>query len=185
LPPCAERANGTAIRGELQIQLADVAAGRRTAARRADFEEAGVTYVVEHLVETRLRRGRVARRVLAIRGVEEVDVVLRRAEALVDDLVDLGQRGRHERATGSGDLEELILGKLPGLGRVCDEHDLELPVLPPQALHGPEEKRLGELAAVLAHARRYVEHQEHDRLRRRLLAARELAETQVVIGEGR
>ncbi len=57
-------------------------------------------------------------------------------------------------------------------------------ILTTQALDRPEEERLGNLALALAHAARHVEQQDHDRLRRRVLALGELAEAQVVIGEG-
>src|SRR5688572_15905215 len=178
---CADRAT---VGGELEEQLADVAARSRPA-RRADLEESRVADVLENVVEASLGGGGVTRRVLAIRRVEQVDVELRRAVTLVDDLADLRQRRRHERATRAGDLEELVLGEFPGLGRMRDEHDLELPVLTSQTLHGPEEKCLRELATVLAHARGHVEHQEYDGLCRRLLATRQLAETQVLVGKRR
>ena len=134
-----ERTDRATLRGEAQEQLADVARGLGSF-RRADFEEAGVLKVAEQSVEAGLRRVPVARRVLAIGGVEHVEVVLCGAVARVDNLADQRERGGHERATRSRHLEKFLLGEFPGLRRVRDEHDLEVVVLAAQALHGPEEE---------------------------------------------
>ncbi len=154
-------------------------------AARPDLEEAAVAKVGEQSRERCVRRRAVAWRVLPVGGVEEVQVVLRGIEPGVDDLPRHRERGGHERSSRPGDLEELLLGEFPGFRGVRDEHHLEMPVLPAQALHGPEEERLRELAVFLAHAGRDVEHQEDHGLGRGLLALRELAITQVLVGEGR
>ena len=75
--------------------------------------------------------------------------------------------------------------ELPRFGGVRDEHGLQRAVLAAQALHRPEEKRLGELPIAIRHAARDVQHEEHHRVHRGLLAPRELPEAQVVIGECR
>src|SRR5690606_1210850 len=127
----------------------------------------------------------VADGVVAVRRIEEIDVVPRRREARVDDLAYLAEAGRRDCAAGAGHLEELRFRELPRIGRMRDEDRLERAVLAPQALHDPEEERLRELAVALGHAARHVEQEEHDGVHGRLPALRELTEAQVLVSEGR
>src|SRR5205807_5569460 len=105
--------------------------------------------------------------------------------ARVDDLAHFGESGRGDRATGPAHLEELRFGEFPSLGRVRHEHGLEGAVLASQPLHDPEKECLGKLAVADEHPARDVEHEEHDRVDRRLSPARELPEAQVLINKAR
>ena len=59
------------------------------------------------------------------------------------------------------------------------------PVLAPQARRHPEEKGLGQLPVTLGHAARDIQQEKHHRTHRRLTAARELPEAQILIDECR
>ena len=139
---------------------------------------------LDQLFQRCLRLRLVRGEVLAVGGVEQIDVVLARAEARVDDLAHFLQASRGDRAAGAGDAEEFLFLELPRFGRVRDEHQVEVTVLAAQALDRPEEEGLGDLPLALAHAARDVEQQDHHRLHRRLLALGELAIAQIVVGEG-
>ncbi len=127
--------------------------------------------------------GVISDRVIAIGRIEEVDVVPRRVVARLDHLTHLIQAGRGDRAAGAGHLEKVRLVELPGFRGVCDEYGLEGAILASQALHHPEEKCLCELAIPIGHAARNIEHEEDDRVHRRLTPSRELTEAQVIVGE--
>jgi hypothetical protein len=51
-------------------------------------------------------------------------------------------------------------------------------------MHHPEKERLGELAVAVGHAAGDIQHEEHHGVHRRLAPAGELAEAQILIGEG-
>ncbi len=172
----AIRADVVLVARDLDEQPADLAV-RRGAGERRDFQEAGVVAVADELFERGLRLRLVRREVLAVGGVEQVDVVLARAEARVDDLAHFLQARRGDRAAGAGDAEELLFLEFPGFRGVRDEHQLQMTVLAAQALDRPEEERLGNLPLALAHAARYVEQQDDDGLHRRLLALRRAADS--------
>src|SRR5690606_15914336 len=101
------------------------------------------------------------------------------------DLAHFPETARGHRAARTAHAEELLFLKLPGVGGVGDEHQVEVAVLTSQALDRPEEKSLGNLSLALAHAAGDVQQQDDHGLHGRLLALGELAVAQIVIGERR
>src|SRR5690606_4703642 len=109
----AVRADAVVIARHVDEQPADLAV-RCRAGQRCNFQEAAVVAVGRHFFQRGLRLRLIGREVLAVGGVEQIDVVLARTVALVDDLPHLAQPGGGHRAAGAGHLEELFLFELPG-----------------------------------------------------------------------
>src|SRR4029453_4171320 len=116
----AVRADIVFIACDLDEQPADLAV-RWGAGERGDFQEAGEVAVADQLFQRGLRLRLVRREVLAVGGVEQVNVVLARAEARVDDLAHLLQARGSDGAACAGDAEELLFLEFPGFGSVRDE----------------------------------------------------------------
>src|ERR1700722_10247000 len=129
--------------------------------------------------------GMVARRVVAVRGVEKVHVVSAWVEARAHDLADFLQSGGGDGASAAAHLEEFLFVEFPGLGGVGDENGVQIMVLAAQSLHCPEKEGLGELPVAVRHAGRDVHEKEDDGLRGGLLALRQLTEAQIVVREPR
>src|SRR5947208_7307181 len=89
--------------------------------------------------------------VLAVRGVEEVDVVAARVVARRHDFEREPRNGGGHGAAARGRLEELALVELPRLRRVREEHGLDLGVLAPDALKREKEELLREPPLRLVH----------------------------------
>src|SRR6185312_11545068 len=169
-------------------QLGEQAPGLRGELPRetgGDLHIAGEASVLRDCRQTLAGVRGVTHRVVAVGGIEEIDVAAARIVAIVDDLPYLGEAGRSHSAAGAAHLEELGLGELPGLGRMGHEHGLEGTVLASQALHYPEEEGLRELAVAVRHAAGDIEKEEDHRMNGGLAPARELPVTQIVVGERR
>src|SRR5262249_50305256 len=109
----------------------------------------------------RLGRLAVLGGVLAVGGVEEVDVGARRVVALLYHVERELRDARADRAAARGGLEKLALVELPRLRGVREEHRLDLAVLAADALQREEEELLGELPLRVVHAARDVEGEDH------------------------
>src|SRR6266513_4857131 len=176
-------AGGAAGRLQLREQLAGFG-GQLPRQPRGHLHVAGETGVRGDGAERAARVGGVAHGVVAVGGIEQVDVAASGVVAGVDDLAYLGESGRGHGAAGAAHLEEVRLVEFPRLGGVRHEQRLERAVFAPQPLHDPEEEGLGELAIAVGHAARHVQHEEPHRVQRRLTAPGELAEAQILVDEG-
>src|SRR5213082_465330 len=176
-------AGGAAGRLQLREQLAGFG-GQLPRQPRGHLHVAGETGVRGDGAERAARVGGVAHGVVAVGGVEQVDVAASGVVAGVDDLAHLGESGGGHGAAAAAHLEEVRLVEFPRLGGVRHEQRLERAVFAPQPLHHPEEEGLGELAIAVGHAARDVQHEEHHRVQRRLTAPGELAVAQVLVDEG-
>ena len=177
-----EPAGGAAGRGNLVEQPRRF--GRRAAAPGGQhLDVAGVARDFGDGLEFAARRRAVICRIVAVGGVEHVAVDVRRVEARLEDFPHLGEAHRGHRPAAAGHLEEIALAELPGIRGVRDEDDVEGLVFAPQTRGHPEEKRLGQLAVPLAHARRDIDQEEHRRAQRGLAALVQLPVAQIVVRE--
>src|SRR5215469_9631013 len=175
-------AGGTARRRQIGEQASGLG-GELTRQSGGDLYVTGETGILRYRGETLARIRSITHRVVAIGGVEEIDVAAVRVVTLVDDLAHLAEAGRGHRAAGAAHLEELRFGELPRLGRMGDEYGLERAILAPEALYHPEEEGLRELAVAIRHAAGDIEKEEHHRMNRRLAPTGQLPVAQVLIGE--
>src|SRR5690606_6303234 len=80
--------------------------GQPPRGRGADLDVAAEARVACEPRQQRACLRAVADRVVAVRGVEEIDVVPGWRESRIDDLAHLAEAGRCDRAAGARDLEE-------------------------------------------------------------------------------
>src|ERR1039457_7531789 len=107
---------------------------------------AGVLCVLGDAFQFRSGALAIVHRIVAIRGVKQIDVAASRIEARLDDLVHLIQtRGRHS-APAAGHFEEIGLAEFPGFGGVGYEHDVDSAILTPQSVGYPKTESLCQLA---------------------------------------
>src|SRR5215472_7001901 len=175
-------AGGMGLRGDLRKKPTCL---RRELPREPGgyFDVTAVAGLLSDVDERAVRLGVISHGVVPVGRVKQIDVVPPGVVSLIDDLADLVETRRGDRAARARHLEELRLRELPGLGGVRDKNRLERAVLAPQALNHPEEERLRELSVAIGHAARDIEQEEDDRMDRRLATAGELAKSQVIVGE--
>src|SRR5439155_18727382 len=121
--------------------------------------------------------------VFAVGGVEQVAVVTSWVVARANELKGKLERAGSHRAAAAADLEELILGEFPCLGRVGDEPRLHPAILAADTLQREKEEGLRQLALCRPHAAGNVERADHYCIGRGPRPRAELMEAQVVIGK--
>src|SRR5258708_40162574 len=109
----------------------------------AGLAVAAVVHLLGDLGERAARLVAVFGGVLAVGGVEEVDVVAARIVARAHHVEREARHAGGHRAAARGRLEELALVEFPGLRGMREEHGLDLGVLAADALKGEEEELLG------------------------------------------
>src|SRR5947209_1782105 len=142
---------------QLGEDLGELRVARPEGGDAAGLAITGVVHLRGDLGERGARLVAVLGGVLAVGGVEEVDVVAARVVARFHHVEREARDARGHGAAARGRLEELALVELPGLRGVRQEHGLDLGVLAADALQREKEELLGEAALRLVHAARDVE----------------------------
>src|SRR5574341_426708 len=179
----AHAARGAA-RLQLPEKLGELGVARPERGDAAGFDVAGVIHRARELSERASRLVAILGGVLAVGGVEEVDVVAARVVARLRELERESRHAGGDGAAARGRLEELALVEFPGLRGVREEHRLDLGVPAPDPLQREEEELLREAPLRLVHAARDVEREDHRGARRRRRALVQLAEAQVLVDDG-
>src|SRR5438067_9944446 len=177
------RADGKPGALELGEDLGELRVAWTEGGNAAGLAVAGVVHLARDLGERAARLVAVLGGVLAVGGVEEVDVVARGLVARRHHLEREARDAGGDRAAARGGLEELALVEFPGLRGVREENRLHLGVLAADALQGEEEELLGQSPLRLVHGAGDVEREDHRGARRGRGPFDELAEAQVVVDE--
>src|ERR1051326_538623 len=148
----AAGAHGAAGAPPLGEELRELRLARAEGGEAAGLDVAAIVRARGDVAEQRLRRLAVLGGVLAVGGVEEVDVGARRIVALLHHVERELRDARAHRAAAGRSLEELAFVELPRLRGVREEHRLDLAVLAADALQREEEEMLGELPLRVVHA---------------------------------
>src|SRR3954471_8982675 len=166
---------------ELAEDLGELGVARAEGGDAAGLAVAGVVHLRGDLAQRRARLVAILGGVLAVGGIEEVDVVAARVVARAHDVERQARHRGGHRAAARGRLEELALVELPRLCGVGQEYRLDLRVLAADALQREEEELLGEAPLRLVHRARDIEREDHRRAGRGRGPAHQLAEPQFLV----